>query len=104
MTRVRKPPKWVRVGPHRYRVRMVDALLPDAGCDGLCSRDRLTIAVYADQARSQLADTLLHELTHAMLATAGLEKDAEEAIALTLGPGLLALIRDNPDLIEWVRS
>lgn len=98
-----KPPKHVQVGPHRYRVHLIDAALPDAGCDGICSKDRLSIAVYREQGSTKVADTLLHELVHALLAPVKLEDDVEEAVALALGPGLLGLMRDNPRLVDWVR-
>lgn len=99
-----KPPKRVQVGPHSYRVSLLDAALPDAGCDGICSKDRLSIAVYSEQGSTKVGDTLCHELGHALLASVKLEEDVEESVCLALGPGLLGLIRDNPRLIEWVRS
>lgn len=99
-----KPPRRVQVGPHSYRIALLDAALPDAGCDGICSKDRLQIALYAEQGATKVADTLLHELGHAVLATVKLEEDIEEAVCLALGPGLLQLIRDNPRLVDWVRS
>ena len=99
-----KPPKRVQVGPHSYRVSLIDAALPDAGCDGICSKARLSISVYSEQGSTKLGDTLCHELTHAMLAQVKLEDDVEESICLALGPALLALVRDNPKLIEWLKG
>ena len=98
-------PRHVIVGPHRYRITEIpDGILEGAGSDGTCSPRHLTIALDGNQPRSQKADTLCHELTHALLASVKLEDDVEEAIALALGPGLLALIRDNPKLIDWMRG
>lgn len=100
-----KPPKHVDVGPHRYRVLVVnDGVLGDAGEAGHTTRTRLVIALDGEQPASLLADTLCHELGHALLAPVGLETEVEERVALALGPGLLALIRDNNRLIDWVRS
>lgn len=100
-----KPPRRVTVGPHRFRVTMVpDGILEGAGADGTCVPRRLTIALDGGQPPSQMADCLLHELTHALLASVKVEDDLEEQIALVLGPGLLGLIRDNERLIDWIRS
>lgn len=100
-----KPPKRVRVGPHRYRVRIDDSgALGDAGRAGQCSPSRLTITIDDEQEGSQLADTLLHELGHALLQSVGLEEEIEERACAALGPGLLALINDNPKLIEWLQA
>ena len=99
------PPLEIQVGPHAYRVEVVpDGILEGAGADGTCHNRRLTLAVDGGQPPTQMADCLLHELTHALLATIKLEDDAEEALCLILGPALLDLVRDNPKLIDWIQS
>lgn len=98
-----KVPQHVIVGPHRYRIVMVpDGVLDDAGRHGQCSAHRLVIAVDQGQAPSQAADTILHELVHAMLATLDLSDEDEERVALALGPALLLLLRSNPDLVDYL--
>lgn len=87
-------PDAVTIGPHRYVI--------EPGGDGLCVPRRNVIALDGGQPPSQLADTLLHEVVHALLATVKLDDDVEEAVALALGPGLLALIADNPELIRSI--
>lgn len=98
-----KPPKHVDVGPHRYKVK-VDrtGALGDAGRSGQCSPSRLTITLDDGQAGTQLADSLLHELTHALLQAADLDEEVEERVCSILGPGLLGLLRSNPDLVAYV--
>lgn len=97
------PPLSVRVGPHEFRVVLVpDGVLDDAGRVGHCSPERLVVALDAGQRPSQLADTLLHELCHALLRTVDLESAEEERVCLALGPGLLGLVRDNPSLVAWL--
>lgn len=97
------PPKHVVVGPHRYKVVMVpDGVLVDGGAAGQCSRSVLVIAVDQGQKRSLIAETLLHELTHALLAATDLSDEEEERVARVLGPGLLMLLRDNPDLVAYL--
>lgn len=96
-------PAKIRVGPHTYRVVQVPhGILEGAGSDGTCNPRHLTIGLDDNQPRSQKADTLLHELIHALLATVKLDEDTEEQICLALAPGLLALLRDNPNLVTYL--
>lgn len=98
-------PKRVRVGPHSYRVEEIpDGVLEGAGACATCTPTRLVIALDGGQPPSQMADSLLHEIGHAILDAVRLEDDVEESICLALGPALLDLIRRNPKLIDWVRS
>lgn len=96
-------PDDVVIGPHRYAVTLIpDGILEGAGADGTCSPRRNVIALDGGQPDSQLADTLLHEVVHALLATVKLDDDVEEGLALVLGPGLLSFIADNPALIRAI--
>jgi hypothetical protein len=100
-----KPPRRVQVGPHCYKVTLIpDGILEGAGSDGTCAPRHLSIGLDGSQPPSSLADTLCHELTHALLATVKLEDDVEESVCLALGPGLFALVRDNPEWVDWMRS
>ena len=53
-------------------------------------------------------DTLLHEAMHAIFWCSGMKNnegfssDAEERIIRVLAPWLLALLRDNPDLLAFL--
>lgn len=97
------PPENVRVGPHTYRVVVVpDGILEGSGSDGTCNPRHLVIALDQGQPATQMADTLLHELCHAMLATVKTDDDTEEAVCLALAPALLGLLRDNPVLMAWL--
>lgn len=96
-------PDSILVGPHRYQIQLVPGgALGDAGQVGHCTPSRLSIAVCSDQKPTQLADTILHELTHAILTTGGLEPEVEERVALLMGPGLLQILRDNPTLVAYI--
>lgn len=100
-----KLPETVTVGPHVYRVVVIpDGALGDAARAGQCNAQRGVIAIHGEQTSTQLADTVLHEITHALLEVTDLDGDVAERVALAMGPGLLALIRDNPELIRWVRG
>jgi hypothetical protein len=51
----------------------------------------------------QVAETLLHEIFHAVCAVWGLgEKDDEERIVSMFGSGLTTVWRDNPDVMAWI--
>ena len=98
-------PRALDIGPHRYRVALVpDGVLSDAGRVGQCSPERLVIALCEGQAPTQLADSLIHEGIHAILRTMDLEKEVEESICLTVAPGFLAMLHDNPDLVAFLMS
>ena len=100
-----RPPSHVIIGPHDYKVCLVPAgVLEGAGADATCMPRRLTFALDDGMPPTQKADGLLHEVTHAILEGMKLDDDVNEAIALLFGPGLLALILDNPDLIDWIVS
>lgn len=101
-----KPPRCLLVGPHRYRV-IVDraGLIGDNGQCGHTSIQRGVIAIDGEQTPSQVADTLCHELFgHALLAAAGLSDEDEERVCLLLGPGVLRVLWDNPDLYPYLIS
>lgn len=45
--------------------------------------------------------TVLHEAIHGILNNAGVVGESETMV-IALGYGLMALMRDNPALVEWV--
>lgn len=100
-----KPPSSVKVGPHKYRIVVVPhGSLGDAGRGGQAQLDRLIIAIDGDQPRSLIADVICHELTHTLLQVTDFDDDVKERICLAFGPGLLALLRDNPRLIDYLKE
>lgn len=98
------PPESVKIGPHTVRIVVVpDGILGDAERSGHASLERGIIALDNECTFTQMADTLLHECVgHGVMASAGLEDEVEERVALVIGPGLLSFLRDNPELVKWV--
>jgi hypothetical protein len=107
-----KPPAKVKVGPHTYTVVVdraaIDRLSAEGGEKrlGECDAQRLTITVDPDQAPSQLADTLVHELLHACFDLIGAGEDisneTEEKLVRRLSPVLVSMIKDNQRLASWI--
>lgn len=105
------PPRGVLLGPHHYTIR-TDAetreLLRAEGKLGDTHPDRHLIRIDLDgRPHTAVADTLLHEVLHAIWnqtpldATEKLEYH-EEVIIQALTPWLLGALRDNPDLVTYL--
>lgn len=70
----------------------------------------LELAVDPEQADDQLADTVLHELLHAVIGQTSLWSEGgpltdpavEEVVVAALTPWLLGIVRDNPDLVAFL--
>lgn len=63
------------------------------------------IAVQRDMPTVHKAvDTVLHEISHAIFWVYGIEdEDKEERIVSTFGSAWMALYRDNPWLLDWIK-
>jgi|SRR6185436_738267 hypothetical protein len=108
-------PKKVKVGHARYTVRYEENLATIAGANGTCGEDTQTILIDPLMGPDMERDTVLHEVLHAVFhlsdARAALPKDdngdakeAEEKVIRPLASSLLSLLRDNPKLVDYLRS
>ncbi len=99
----------VKIGAMTYRV----VLKPDEDMigsndgkavrlDGSIVYSSLTISINQSTAPEKRVEIVLHEAIHGILKHAA--QEAPEAVVQALGYGLLALIRDNPDLLLWIRE
>lgn len=87
--------------------RDIDVLaMPDEKCEKFSGlfHDRLgLIEINADQDPGQQADTLIHEIIHAIWTTRGWSPQmTEEQVCTRLASGLATVIRDNPDLMTLI--
>ena len=95
-------PEYIKVGPYDISVRVISSelaarLKEDGDFDGE------TIHIADGQRGPQLADTILHELLHAIYATFGLkDEDEEERIVSALATGLVGVLRDNREFARWL--
>lgn len=97
----------VRVFGLDYRiVGMSRSVSESLGALGEIDFDRLEIKICEGLADQKEAETLLHEILHGILdATASQEtKDGEEALVNRLASGLTSVIRDNPELIDFLQE
>jgi hypothetical protein len=79
----------------------------DSGTVGDCDARRRRIRIVNDLAPEVAADTLIHELIHAMLYACGgchgVDADTEERIAYALAPMMVDLFASNPSLLALLR-
>ena len=65
----------------------------------------LEIAISDDLAGPRLAETLLHELMHAVWHVWGLSKtEGQEEVVRAMALGMATVMRDNPQLMPWIQS
>lgn len=105
-------PKSVRVGPYRYTVKVdadrIKELEKESNVDlyGITTHGILEIVLQPDVADTVLRETLLHEVLHAVLFNTGISDrmtdKAEEHLVRALSPALFSLLRDNPDLVQYL--
>ncbi len=104
---VGRPPAII-VAPHRFTVTYEDDLADNSQACGLCGEDKQQIHIDNDLGPTVERETVLHEVMHAIWHQTELDrkfKDSdEEMVAWTLAPRLLALLRDNEELVRWLMS
>ena len=97
-------PTHIKVGPFDFAVLPISQdlgrrLREDGDFDGDC------IHVTKGQRGPALADTVLHELLHAVFATFCLkDEDDEERIVSAMATGIVGILRDNPKFGKWLAS
>ena len=96
----------IKVGP--FDISVVSLFPEDKEeCLGQFSPFDLTVELREDYTtQQQEAETLLHELLHAIWYTMAIaaEREVEEKVVGPMSVGLAMVIRDNPDLINWIRE
>lgn len=107
-------PESVHVHPFDYtistdRTELLEACLAqETDLAGQADHKRLRILLDEEAAPAYVAEVLVHETLHAMMTVSGLLSeigaDEEERIVNRLAPVLLALIRDNPDLLAYLTA
>ena len=101
-------PTRILVSPHWVDIKVDINLSRNSDAVGLCAEDKQEIYIDGDLGPSIEKETLLHEAMHQIWHQTELDrkyKDSdEEAVIWSLAPRLLALILNNPGLIEWLQE
>lgn len=110
-------PKQIKVAGTNYQLRLIENLKgsSDTNCIGcFCRADGISldpILFEHSDAGSVIANTLMHELMHALTyhysaakAPGDARKDAfnEEDMCEIVGNGFQQVMRDNPKLMKWL--
>jgi hypothetical protein len=91
-------PKQVKVGAFTYQVEYDDRL-EENGQLGRISLTASTIGIRPDMSPDLEKMTLIHEVLHGILFTAGL-RDLDERVVDVLAHGIIQVARDNKGLLE----
>ena len=96
--------KSIRIGYRTYKIKeWSEAELVTTESFGQCDKQRGIIYVCAHLDPVVVADTLLHEILHAVWHEYGCQDDdREERIVHTLASGLIQVMRDNPSAIRYL--
>lgn len=100
-----KMPSSVTVGP--YVIAIKELVGTDMERDyGHFDSVKMEIRLQKEFATpQQAADTLLHEVLHAVWHIAGLNhKDGEERLVASLSTQICAVVRQNPDIVRWLQK
>lgn len=100
-------PKSVRVGPYDVALEpMSPARQHVEDVTGYFAYPEVKIGFEAHPISAPYAaDTLIHELNHAIYWVYGIKsEDDEERTVSTLSTGLVQVFRDNPWLLDWLKK
>lgn len=98
------PPTTIRILHLDFELRFADETFGDAACAyGYCDKKRQIIAVCKNLRPGLTADTTIHEILHGIHFATGCEEEmTEEQISMQYAGPLCMVIRDNPQLMEWI--
>jgi hypothetical protein len=104
---VKRIPKAIRIGPHDVAIEWMTKRESDAEDKwGYWARGEMKIGLVSEWPNaSKFADTLLHEIEHALWTFAALTgEDGEERIVSVVSAGRVQVFRDNPWLLGWLKD
>lgn len=106
----KKKPWPIKIAPYEYTVKHQRGFAQSSGADGATMESDELIILDNDIQGNYEKEVLLHEAMHAMWGQTSLDRDYPdgppdsegEKIIFTLAPRILALLRDNPELVKWL--
>jgi hypothetical protein len=107
-----KAPATLSIDPGTVAVRGDAIACRAAGVTGQYMDDDRAIMYDNERPYDVVAETLLHEVLHALWENAGLNylvdsrepKSKGERLITALAPRLLSFLRDNPDFVRYLRG
>ena len=100
------PPETVYVEPYRFEIVNDANWSMQTGNMGNCITDIQRIVIDANLSPQSERETVLHELLHAIWAQTSLQKrdteEQQEEAVWQLAPRLLALLKDNAPLVQYL--
>jgi len=102
-------PKTIKVGAHEVAVlRKPKKAMPldEKGepCLGLYDPDLQQIWIISRLSKSLLPEILMHEILHACTYPGMLEQGTDEEFITIMSPVLLQTLRDNPELVPFLKE
>ena len=104
---IQKLPASIRVGAYDFAIEQWHATrVLNKQRWGECAVAEMYIGIQQDMpTRIKAADTLLHEISHAVWWAFGAQDDdKEERVVLLTATGWLCVYRDNPWLLDWLKE
>jgi len=99
--------KEIKIGYRNYKIKNLDSIV--SKCNEINGQFLATdgvIALSSDEDSISHANTLIHEIFHAIVYQWGIELDdkEEEKICNTLANGLTTVLVDNPWLLAYIQK
>ena len=99
-----KRPERLRIFGKRVTVRWVEKVTADDGEEvmGLADHDNQDIQIKEGMPLETEQEKVLHETMH--MIECAMEMDLEEEVISRFATGLLAVLKDNPGLVSYLRQ
>jgi len=108
MTNKPELPSSVKIGYSTYEIEVLDHKVAYAkGCLGEINFDNGVIKIDTSATKSSVANTLLHEIIHAVYQAASareVSNPTEEYLTCMYANGLTQVFVDNPDILTFIKE
>ena len=106
MKHVKLRPRIIKVLGRAYVISYEPALNLGVPNVGMCDNSNLVIHILDGQHSVEEADTLIHELLHALWFIMSIDHGGadEEAVVCRLASGLIGVFLDNHELLVYLQS
>lgn len=106
MKHMKLRPRIIKVLGRAYVISYEPALNSGVPTVGMCDNSNLVIHVLDGQHAVEEANTLIHELLHAIWFIMSIDHDGldDESMGLRVASGLVEVFLDNPELLAYIQS